>query len=222
MAVTAKSKISAMVRMRKADISVREEYTKIETEYEESKKDYKDYKDYKKDYEEKKEQLKEYNAILKETPWSERRDIKKKIKRLQTKISITEKKYKKAREEYKENLKQLRDLKRTIRRQYKNCKVFEKFFSKLDEAEKMGIDIPRYIKIEARQQKSLYQTATFSIDKKRGAYSYIPEPNMDCVRELASLIREKKVKDRQEKVQKVIENVKEAFSKPEGIEPGDM
>lgn len=219
MAVTAKAIINEMIRMRKADITVREAYANIESDYEESKNDYKSYK---REYEEKKEQLKEYIATKKDTPLLERKNINKKIKELNQKTERIKKKYNKAREEYKKSLKELRALKKTIRKQYKNCKIFEKFFSKLDEAEKRGIDIPRYIKIEAARQKSLYQRSTFSIDKKSGEYSYVPEPNMDCVRALASIIRERKARLREEKVKKLLENVIGEFSTPEGKEPEDM
>ena len=221
MAVTAKAKINEMIKMGKADMSVRDQYAELEEKYKEGKANYKFYKN---DYESKEEQLKAYKTILKNTPWSQRSEIRRKIKRTKAEMSISETKYENAKETYKQSLKELRKLKNTIRKQYKNYKMFEKLFSKLDEAENMGIEIPRYIKKEAAEQKKIYKNAIFEIDEKGEVTSDIPKPNMDCIKDIESLIHEAKAKERKEKLQNVIESVKGVFSKPDredGAEPGD-
>ena len=60
------------------------------------------------------------------------------------------------REAYKQKLKELRRLKSEIRSQYKSHREYAKFFRNVQEAQKTGIVLPKYITDEYKKKKGMY------------------------------------------------------------------
>lgn len=125
-------------------------------------------------------------------------------------------KYDTDREQYKQRLKELRRLKREIRSQYNTHRDYAKFFKRVQEAQKLGIALPKYITDEYTRQKTTYLSQKYSVDKN-GKRNYITQPNTICSKDTSTLIWEKRQEMLKDNIEKMTTKVKDSFRKKEKI-----
>ena len=199
MAITTGEKLRELRIDNKMDDSISTEYSKCLSERDGLKAIYKNSKD---EYKAAKERLGVAEEKLKNIPLSKVAAVlkaNKDIKQAKRELKDKKKQLDSDRSDYYSKLRELRNLRREIRSQYKSNKEYKKFFDRVKKAQNMGINLPRYIMDEYRNQQSIYAQQLYSINKT-GARTYIAVPNTDCSKDVQSLINEKIRKDAADKL----------------------
>ena len=213
MAIGTQGKLNELAVCQKTDGSVQSEYNNINYQYNKTKQVYKisreEYKLAEKQLEMAKDDFK--NASLTQIISANR-----KVKSAKKNLKLKKQKYLLDRANYKQKLKELRRLKSEIRGQYKSHRQYAIFFKRVQEAQKMGINLPKYITDEYTKEKTMYLAEKYSVDKN-GKRNYITNPNTLCSKDVSTLIWEKREQNLKNNLQNVVTQVKNNFiSKDEG------
>lgn len=202
MAIKIKNKLKEMIQANQASDAIEVIYIECEQEYRESKQAYEKERDTLEDLEEKKKDAEEAKKAARIFS-KQRRQAKKNIRTYEKKIAKQQKRYNKAKTAYLDNLKKYRELRKVIKTEYRIRKQYEKFFEKMKEAEKLGIDIPREIKLKAETYKTVYDDTVFEIDDD-GNVTKIEKPEPTIIKYVNSLVREHKAKEREKRIRKLL------------------
>lgn len=113
-------------------------------------------------------------------------------------------------------MKELRRLKSEVRSQYNTHRDYAKFFKRVQEAQKLGIALPKYITDEYTKQKAIYLSQKYTVDKN-GKRTYITQPNTTCSKDTSTLIWEKRQEKLKDNIQKMTTKVKDSFRSTQEI-----
>lgn len=207
MAVIIQGKLNELRNCQKTDGSIQIEYNQINREYQQTKSVYKSSKA---EYQLAKEQLEKAQEHFRQVPLSKMFSADKQVKLAKKNLKQKKEKFKVDREAYKQKLKELRRLKSEIKNQYKSHREYAKFFKKVQEAEKMGIVLPKYIKDEYDKQKTMYLSEKYIVDKN-GRKTYLTQPNTACRKDVSTLIWEKNQQNIKDTVQNAVTQVKDHY-----------
>ena len=199
MTLGTKGKLKELNKFQKLDGSVQAKYDEVYNEYEEAKEIYKESKSNYKEAQEKFEQAQEnyFNSSLLDFKTGKQyKNSKKALKKAKNR-------YKKDREKYKEKLKVLRSMRREIRTQWKLNRESINFFENIQDAQKEGIEIPKYLMDEYYNQKNIYLSEKYTIDKD-GNRTRLTPPNKEYSQQLSSLINENRMKKITDKVSDIV------------------
>ncbi len=205
MAVTIQGKLNELSSCRKTDGSIQAEYNKVSIEHQQTKSTYKSSKA---EYQLAKEQLEKAKEYFRQAPLSKTFSADKQVKLAKRDLKQKKKKFQADREIYKQKLKRLRRLKSEIRSQYKSHREYAKFFKRVQEAQKMGIALPKYITDEYTKQKSMYLSEKYTVNKN-GKRTYLTQPNRICSKDVSTLIWERKQQNLKDKMQNIVTQVKD-------------
>ena len=208
MPITTQGKLSELQTFKKTDGSIQNEYKNVDYKYQQAKGIYKVSKQ---EYKLAKKQLEMAEEDFKNAPLTKSLSANKKVKAAKKNLKLKRQKYLFDRDKYKQELKELRMLKNEIRSQYKSHRQYVKFFKKVQEAQKMGITLPKYITDEYTKQKSMYLSEKYSIDKT-GKKNYITQTNTKYSKDVSTLIWQKNQKNIENAIQKTITKTKEHLS----------
>lgn len=207
MAVAIQGKLNELSSCQKTDGSIQAEYNQINREYQQTKSVYKLSKA---EYQLAQEQLEKAKEHFRQVPLSKMFSADKQVKLAKKNLKQKKQKFQADREVYKQKLKELRRLKSEIRNQYKSHREYAKFFKKVQEAQKMGIVLPKYITDEYAKQKTMYLSEKYTVNKN-GRRTYLTQPNTVCSKDVSTLIWEKNQQNIKDKMQNVVTQVKDHF-----------
>lgn len=105
---------------------------------------------------------------------------RKQVKLAKKNLKQKKKKFQADREVHKQKLKRLKS---EIRSQYKSHKKSVKFFKKVQEAQEMGIVLPKYITDEYDKQKTMYLSEKYTVNKN-GKRTYLTQPDTLCSKDV--------------------------------------
>lgn len=205
MAVTIQGKLNELSSCQKTDGSIQSEYNKISIEHQQTKAVYKSSKA---EYQLAKEQLEKAKEYFMKAPLSKAFSADKQVRLAKKNLKQKKKKFQVDREIYKQKLKILRRLKNEIRSQYKSHREYTKFFKRVQEAQKMGIALPKYITDEYAKQRAMYLSEKYTVNKN-GRRTYFTQPNRICSKDVSTLIWEKKQQNLKDKMQNIVTQVKD-------------
>ena len=199
MVLSTQNKINKLIAFQKSDVSIQNEYNEVMKGYQQAKACYKSSKD---DCNNARKELERAQEYLSKAPLYKIFSANKKMKIAQKNLKSKKQKLQADKDFYKKKLFELRRLRSEIREQYKTHKDYVKFFKRVQEAKKMGIEIPRYITKEYDRQKNLYLSEKYKIDKY-GKKTYMTPSNNICSKDIATLIFEKNKQDVKDKVKDI-------------------
>ena len=199
MAITTEGKLLQMTQYGKTDDSIHNEYLNLDNEYKKIKETYKISRE---EYKLAKEKLTMEEKRYDETPFLKKIFSEgRKLRKAQQNVKLKKQQLKVNKQKFKAKLKELKSLKKEVRTQYKNVAERQKFFNKVKQAEKMGIQLPKYIIDEYNRQQNLDLSQKYSVDEK-GKRTYISASNKDISKDVSSLIWEKRKRDLQNTIDK--------------------
>lgn len=191
MAFGTQGKIADLMKFNKTDASVQNEYNTVQAKYNSAKKKYslskEEYKSANERVELAKEQLSNASITRKLAAYRNYRNAKNIM--LQKKQKYIDDKAK-----YKQELAEFRHLKREIGKEYKAHRQYIKFFKTVQKANQMGIQLPKYIIDEYKNEKNTYLSEKYTIDP-RGNRTFLTKTNPTYSKDVSSLIMEKRAKD---------------------------
>ena len=214
MAITTQGKLNELRQFQKTDGSIQVEYNNVDYQYKKTKGNYKISKQ---DYKLAQEKLELAKQELDNAPLLKLPSASRKVKNAKKILKLKKQKYLLDKEMYKQRLKDLRRLKSEIRNQYKSHRQYVKFFKNVQEAQKMGINLPKYLTDEYTKQKNMYISEKYSIDKT-GKRHYISQTDKTFNRDVSSLIWEKNKENIKNSIDKTIEQTKNYFNSNEDKE----
>lgn len=207
MALAIQGKLNELSSCQKTDGSIQAEYNQMNREYQQTKSVYKSSKA---EYQFAQEQLEKAQEYFRQVPLSKMFSTDKQVKLAKKNLKQKKQKFQADREIYKQKLKELRRLKSEIKIQYKSHREYAKFFKKVQEAKKMGIELSKYITDEYAKQKTMYLSEKYTVNKN-GRRTYLTQPNTVCTKDVSTLIWEKNQQNIKDKVQNVVTQVKDQF-----------
>lgn len=207
MPISTQGKLNELKKFQKTDGSIQNDYNNIGYQYQQTKAIYKSSKQ---EYKLAQKRLEMAEENFRNAPLTKIYSANKKIRTAKKNLKLKKQQYLLDREKYKQKLKELKRLKNEIRSQYKSHRQYTKFFKRVQEAQKMGIALPKYITDEYNKQKSMYLSEKYSIDKT-GRRNYITQPNTNCSKDVSTLIWEKNQQKVKDTLQKNITQIKQHF-----------
>ena len=207
MAVAIQGKLNELNSCQKTDGSIQAEYNQISREHQQTKSTYKLSRS---EYKLAQEQLEQAQENFRQAPLTKMFSADRQVKMPKKNLKQKKLRIQTDREAYKQKLKELRRLKSEIRSQYKSHREYAKFFRNVQEAQKMGIVLPKYITDEYTKQKGMYLSEKYTVNKN-GGRTYITPPNTICSKDVSTLIMEKKHQNAREKIQNVVTKAKDHF-----------
>lgn len=214
MSIGIQSKLNELSRCQRTDGSIQVQYNQMHNSYVQAKMKYKSSKQ---EYKDAEQQLAEAEEYFWNAPMSKKFKIHRQVKIAKRNLRAKKQKYDADREQYKQRLKELKRLKREIRAQYKVHREYVSFFRNVQEAQKLGIQLPKYITDAYIQQKNVYLSQQYTVDKS-GQKSYMLSSDTTYNKDTATLIWEKHKENLNHNIQKLTTKVKETFRSSEGIE----
>lgn len=209
MAIGIQGKLNELMSCQRTDGTIQSEYNHTNNTYQQSKAIYKLSK---KEYKNAQQQLEVARENFRNAPLLKMFKAYKQVRLAKKNLKQKKQKYNIDKEKYKQHLIDLRGLKNEIRSQYNSHRDYAKFFKRVQEAQKLGIPLPKYITDEYTKQKLTYLSQKYSIDKS-GKKNYITPPNTICSKDTSTLIWEKRQEMLKTNIQKVATQVKDTLDK---------
>ena len=206
-------KLQELKNCQRTDGSVGQEYTTIATDTQKTKSSYKKSKEDVGNAEQKLESAKERfdNISMLEHPfkWNKARKV---VKLAKADLKTKKQAEKKAKEIYKSKLSELRALKREVKGQYKAHRSHVKFFKRVQEAQRMGINLPQYITDEYNNQKNIYlngiqQYTVLKNQQGQSQKTFITPNNSFASKDVSTLIYQKNKEKVAQGLKKIVNKV---------------
>ena len=124
------------------------------------------------------------------------------ISKAKSDLKLKQTLHKQAKADYKQKQAKLRQLRHEIRSQYKSHRGYVKFFNRVQEAQKMGIDLPKYITDEYAKQKNTYLNSKYTIETN-GDRNHISRNDDFASKDVSKFIHEKQKEKLGEVVSKI-------------------
>lgn len=207
-------KLNELSSCQKTDGSIQAEYNQLNSQYHQVKAIYKSSRD---EYKAAQQQLDIAKENFRNAPLVKMFSANRQVKLAKRNLKQAKQKFQEDKQRYKQKLQELRRLKSEIRGQYRSHRDYAKFFKKVQEAQKMGIALPKYITDEYTKQKATYLSEKYTVN--RTGRSYITPPDTSCSKDVSTLIWQKEKED----LRTTFENVKEKLThkdKDDGIDRG--
>ena len=212
MAISTHEKINELIQSDKADSSIDATYRNAEREFKEIKKAYKQSKIEYKIAEEKLEVSRD--GYRKAESFFEIIRARRTKKEAKNGLKLKKETHLLLKTKYKQKLQELRQLRREIREQYRRFKEYQIFFKRIQKAQSMGIQLPKYILDEYSRVDSLYYPQQYKIDKS-GARSYLTKMNTSVSKDVIALISEQERSNVKNAINNTITKIKESFRERE-------
>lgn len=188
MAITSQQKLNTLKKFQRTDGSVQAKYDTVSNEYQKEKRKYKLSKT---NYDIALNELYCAKENLSQAPLTQKIKAYKSVKKAKLKLKQARAQYQLDKEQYKQKLKEFRALKKEIKEQYKNHKNYAKFFLRVKEAQKAGIQLPDDILNEYNKQKQEYLSSSYSYSQN-APNSYLSAPNTKYSKDVYNLIWQKR------------------------------